>query len=122
MRAQNPPSFTLEVSQLAQPTLNLLDTIWVKTYHFHLSDTANISKIHLKMGTTLGGTEVFDYVFDFDQTDSLPIGFHYERNGMDIDFRVSGYAFGFYFYEAQLEGPSQTMSVAERKDSSTHLL
>jgi hypothetical protein len=120
-QAQSPPSFTLGVSQLAQPTMNLLDTIWAKTYHFTLTDTNNISKIHIKMGTTLSGSEVFSYVFDYDQTTNLPIGFHYARNGMEITLKVSGYSYGYYYYEAKLEDGSQNFSASEQTNSSMHL-
>ena len=115
------PTFTFSVSQAAQPTLNILDTIYTKTYHFDLNDTTTISKFHIKMGTTSGGSEVFSHVIDFDQTTNLPVGFNYSRDGMDVSLTVGAYHLGFFYYEAKLEDTSGTFSAVETEDSNTHL-
>jgi len=117
VKAQVAPSFSFELENTYQSATNLLDTIWGKKYIVSLDDTNDVAKIHLKMGTTSGGGEVYSKTILYDQTSNLPIGFTYSREGDSIEIKAGGYSYGFYYYEVKLEDDSSNVSLAQTWNS-----
>ncbi len=71
-----------------------------------LYSTDNIKKIHVKIGTRLGGMDFAAYSFAFDQSESLPEPFKYARSGKTVVLTL-GQIKGLTRYQAEviLEGP-----------------
>lgn len=80
-----------------------------------VSDTTTISKIHVKMGTTDGGNDLFSQTYIFDVTDSLslPSGTSYLREGKVIYLGIGSYTgLNHFFAEAKLEDSLGTIGPA----------
>ena len=118
--AQSNPGFVFNVTQLPQPTLNFMDTVWVKKYHFQLSDTLNVKKLNIKMGTTQGGGEVVNTSIDFDPAVPLPIGYNYVRDSTSITLSIGAYSMGYYYYEASITDTSDVTQTVQQLNSSIH--
>lgn len=76
------------------------------TMVIEVTDTTNISKIHVKMGTSDGANDLFSQLFIFDVTDSLslPTGTTYLREGKVIYLGIGNYTgLNHFFGEAKLE-------------------
>lgn len=83
------------------------------TMIIEVSDTTNISKIHVKLGSTEGGNDFFSQIFNFDVTDSLPSGTTYFREGKVIYLGIGNYTgLNHFFGEAKLENSAGTMGSA----------
>ncbi len=76
-----------------------------------LYSTDNVKKIHVKLGTSLGGVDFAAYSFAFDQSESLPEPFKYARSGKTVVLTL-GQVKGLTRYQAEviLEGPDGTRS------------
>lgn len=83
------------------------------TMVIEVSDTTNISKIHVKMGSSDGANDLFSQIFNFDVTDSLPTGTTYLREGKVIYLGIGNYTgLNHFFGEAKLENNSGVIGLA----------
>lgn len=76
------------------------------TMVIEVTDTTTISKIHVKMGSSDGGNDLFSQTFIFDVSDSLslPAGTSYLREGKVIYLGIGDYTgLNHFFGEAKLE-------------------
>jgi len=76
------------------------------TMVIEVSDTTNISKIHVKIGSTEGANDLFSQTFNYDVSDSLslPASMTYKREGKVIYLGVGNYTgLNHFFGEAKLE-------------------
>lgn len=79
------------------------DTLALLKCKIAIGDTNTISKIHLKLGTTIHGNNIIDTLIIFDNIQSLPNGFIYTRTGNNI-FITLGYFFpAVYYLDIKLE-------------------
>ena len=71
----------------------------------HLFSTGNISKIHAKIGTSLGAADHAQYSFNFDEQKGLPAPFTFARDGKTVVLGM-GQVKGLsqYYVEIVMEG------------------
>lgn len=86
----------------------LMGSVFVK-----LQDTLNVSKIHVKLGTTQGGNNLFSKDFLFDVSGNLSDGTSYVRNGLNVLLGIGQFVgLNSYYAEVRLEDTSQNLSDA----------
>lgn len=80
------------------------------TMVIEITNAANISKIHVKMGSTDGGNDLFARVFDFDVSNNLSSGTSYRREGNVIYLGIGSFTgLNHFFAEAKLEDAQGTI-------------
>ena len=81
-----------------------LDSVFEVTYVITLSDTVDVHKIHVRMGTTKQGKEVFSGSFVFDRETEVPEGSAYRREINKLFLTLTEYPLEQrYFHWVQLE-------------------
>jgi hypothetical protein len=50
----------------------------------HLPDTTTITHLEVELGTANASSDLFHYVFTYDQSTGLPMGLHYQRSGAEV--------------------------------------
>lgn len=78
------------------------DTAYFHKLEMTLSDTVQVSKISVKIGSAIGLDDVTNYDFEFDVKTFLPNGYSYFRKGNVIYLTLGKYLTGTYFYEVKL--------------------
>jgi|GEM_PF-1933121 len=78
------------------------DTSYFHEIHIDLNDTINVSKISVKIGTSLGASDVENYDFVYDVNTFLPHGYSYYREGDLLTLTLDKHAAGIYYYEVKL--------------------
>ncbi|MDQ3191757.1 MAG: hypothetical protein M3Q58_09195 [Bacteroidota bacterium] len=111
LSAQGNPGFSFEI-QMIPNTLqeNSLDTIYNIECSLILQDTINISKIHIKVGTSNGASDMLDYAFLYDINAGYPGNQSYYRNLNEVILGLGQFPSGLYFYETKLQYTSGTFS------------
>lgn len=102
-------SYTIEQIPFKNP-VNNFDTTYAWYCNLILPDTAHVDSIHLKMGSTPGGTELIDYSFAFDRDAFLPAGLAYKRDSTNIKLGLGNYKLRNYNIELRLEDDSSHIS------------
>jgi len=84
----------------------LMGTVFIK-----LQDTLNLSKIHVKLGTTSGGSDLFSKDFSFDVSGNFSDSTSYTRNGLNVLLGIGQFiGLNSYYAEVRLEDTSQNLS------------
>src|SRR5688500_351274 len=94
-------------------TLFSSQSILIATVFLKLQDTLNLAKIHVKLGTTPGGSDIFSKDFLFDVEGSFSDNTSYWRGGLKILLGIGQFTgLNSYYSEVQLEDTSQNLSDA----------
>ncbi len=113
MQAQNVVVNELQLG--LTPTDDVSTTQFKYTFMVTLSDTVNLSKIHVRMDTADGGNHLVDYAFNFDQSTGLPTGYAYARAGKILYITIGQFIdYPVVYAEARIEYPSGAMSAAKK--------
>lgn len=81
------------------------------TVYIKLQDTLNLSIIHVKLGTTQGGSDIFNKDFVFDEAGDFTDNTWYLREGLDVMLGIGEFiGLNSYFSEVRLEDTSQNLS------------
>ncbi|MFH2095445.1 MAG: hypothetical protein ABIJ16_07065 [Bacteroidota bacterium] len=115
--SQNPlDDFSFQVYYKTTSTDTLVfDSICTKICKVTISDTNLVPAVHVKIGTSLNGNDVFDYGFQYDVTSGLPAGMSYTRDENEIYLGLyTTTQSDLYFYEVWLEGTGGTQSVVKK--------
>ncbi len=84
----------------------LQGTVFIK-----LQDTLSLAKIHVKLGTTQGGSDLFSKDFLYDDSGNFTDGTSYSRNGLNILLGIGQFTgLNSYYAEVKLEDTSQNLS------------
>tara|TARA_R110001592_G_scaffold227755_1_gene484090 strand:- start:545 stop:1006 length:462 start_codon:yes stop_codon:yes gene_type:complete len=74
-----------------------------------LEDTTVVSKIHVKLGTTLGGNDLLEQTFNYDENLTLPQSYFREEEMLTIGMGEYVNS-GVFYCEVTLEDDSQNQS------------
>lgn len=77
------------------------DTLYTIRFAVNLIDTVNLNKIHVKIGSTFKGNDIFDgnhYVYTQTQSDTI-----FSRDGLRLQGNAGDHLLGIYFYEITVE-------------------
>ena len=73
-------------------------------FFIQLSDTTQIDKIEIDLGTKDGTSDLIDFSFDYDIVSGLPAGFSYVRNGNSVSVETGTIAeYPMYFGRVRLK-------------------
>lgn len=90
--------------------INNFDTTYSWYGIFNVPDTANISYIHVTMGTSDGSGDIVDHAFEFDRDAALPIGLSYRRDSNEIKIGLGNHPIRTYFLEITIEDSLNNLS------------
>jgi hypothetical protein len=101
----NLDNFEYQITYVTTGDINFQgDSIYARECGITISDTVNISKIHVKIGSDENLSDILNYSFLFDNTIGLPIGLVYFREGNRIRLQIyETQTSDRYFYEVMLE-------------------
>ncbi len=93
----------------------VFDSLCTRFCKVTVSDTSDLSHIHVKVGTTEGANDILQYSFAFDVTTGLPAGLSYFRVQNVIYLGLlKTYQADSYYYEIQLEDSSGNLSAIKK--------
>ncbi|HET6243900.1 MAG: hypothetical protein H0V01_04440 [Bacteroidetes bacterium] len=111
VQAQGIPDFSFEIQMTPNDIeVNNFDTIYNMECILILQDTINVSRIHVKVGTYNGASNMFNYAFLFDINAGFPGSQSYYRNANTVKLNLGQFSAGNYYYETKLEYISGAMS------------
>jgi len=98
-------NFEYQITYVTTGDINLQgDSIYARECGITISDTVNISKIHVKIGSDENLSDILNYSFLFDNTIGLPLGLVYFREENRIQLQIyETQTSDRYFYEVILE-------------------
>ena len=106
MQLSNSDSTIVFDNKLFSSQSILLGTVFIK-----LQDSLGLAKIHVKLGTTSGGNDIFSKTFLFDVTGNFSDGTSYLRNGLKVLLGIGQFVgLNNYYSEVRLEDTSQNLS------------
>jgi hypothetical protein len=83
----------------------------IATVFLKLQDTLNLAKIHVKLGTAPGGSDIFSKDFLFDVEGSFSDNTSYWRGGFKVLLGIGQFiGLNSYYSEVQLEDTSENLS------------
>ena len=82
---------------------NNYDTIYNCICVITLMDTANISKIHVKTGTSEGASNILEYPFSYDVYSGYPQNLSFSREGNKVTLHLGEFSANIYFHELMIE-------------------
>ena len=89
----------------------VFDSLFNRICELTLPDSIGMAVIHVKVGTTEGSGDVVQHGFVFDQTNVLPQGLSYRRQGLTVKLGLlQTYHADLYFYEVWLEDANGLLS------------
>ncbi len=90
----------VEFRSVATSNLDSLTSIFVVS----LSDSSQIDKVEIELGSTEGQNDLINYDFDFDVTSGIPSGFSYLRVGNRVSLETGTIAaYPTFFGRARLK-------------------
>ena len=80
------------------------DSLYDLLVTIHLTDTINVSKVHISVGEGYGSSTVHQGVYNwYDSSLSLPLGIAYNRKWGMISFKLNGVKPSVLYYQATVE-------------------
>jgi len=90
---------SVNVDTMSNPLNAVSDTaLFSYSLIITVQDTNNIDTILVKTGTTDGGSEIFQNQFQYSQSNNLPQGTSYIREGNNITIGIGNYSYHDLFY------------------------
>lgn len=78
------------------------DTVYFHKINLDVNDTLSISKIKVKIGSSLGLEDLESYEYLFDVDTFLPANYTYSRDGNQIELVVGKRVAGTFYYEVSI--------------------
>lgn len=86
-------------------------SLYAGTFTIMLSDTNNVSQIEIKLGTSLGATDIMSNTFNYDVTTGLPTAYTYARQGNKLTLGIGNYTeLNTYFGCVRIKNATGTWS------------
>lgn len=98
-------------------SMHIGDTLFKANTHLmakmvvRLNDTVNIKKVHVKLGTADGASDIFQYDFTFDSLLTSNNGISYIRKGSTLYLGLGSFmGLNFFYAEVKLEDFTGTLT------------